>query len=220
MEEMRKKIDELVNLKKQVSELRDSVDNLSGRVVSNAKQGNTATYASQLTASASKSVNEPAQMFYHRKEDDKLDRSAGMKNDTNLRVGLPAVSSSQTGFQNKHLGRRPLVVGSKRLDQSTLRASQKPKEFHLHVGNLDLNTTEDQVKDYVAASGTNLRILSCEIVHSKRWSEQRSLSAHVIINANDRDLAFSSECWPLDVTVRPWRRPKRDSWYDTENTES
>ena len=44
--------------------------------------------------------------------------------------------------------RKP-VVGSKVSDHSIIKASSKPREFHLHVANLNVNTTSDMISDNV-----------------------------------------------------------------------
>jgi hypothetical protein len=110
------------------------------------------------------------------------------------------------------------VIGSKCvIDTSSnqLRASNKPKEFHLYVGNLDVNSTEDQVKENLLPH--SIRILSCNIIRSSRYSDVRSVSAHLVIDAKDKDKAFSSDIWPSDALIRPWRQQRKANYWSSGN---
>ena len=51
-------------------------------------------------------------------------------------------------------------------------------------------------------------------LRSSRFSDVRSVTAHIILDARDKNKAFNPEFWPSESTVRPWRRPRRrkDSW--------
>lgn len=130
---------------------------------------------------------------------------------------MPPVSAANDGYARAVRTKPTVTVGSKVIESTStsLKASSRPKEFHIYLGNLDLDTTEEQIKNYAESTSVPIRILSCEIVHSKRFVEERALAAHVVINANDKDKAFQSQSWPADVIMRPWRRPKRYSqWGD------
>jgi hypothetical protein len=168
-----------------------------------------------------------------------------MKNDTGLRVALPGASaqngetesfqgggsvatagkSGQNGgtftVRPYYAAKKAPVVGTKTVESSSLKASSKPRVFHLYIGNLDLDATPEKICSYVEANNVPVRILSCEIVHSSRFKEERALAAHVAINALDKDNAFSPLSWPCDVVIRPWRRLRqpRPDWGD-DNDES
>jgi hypothetical protein len=104
-----------------------------------------------------------------------------------------------------HVVRKPPVVGTKEKSQSSFKASSQPKEFHVHLGNLELGTSHSMILDYVKEGNIPLRILSCEMVHSTRTTKPRSVSAHVVIDAIDKEKVFNPDYWPESVTVRPWR---------------
>ena len=141
-----------------------------------------------------------------------------MSNDSALRVNLPHLLSQANGYGAKQLTRTRMapVVDSKTIDSATLslKSSSRPREFHLHLSNLDLDTTEDKIRSYVESNGMPVRILFCDIAHSERFKKEKASAAHVVINAMDMDKAFSSQCWPCDVVAKPWRcRQDMSSWH-------
>ena len=139
-----------------------------------------------------------------------LPSSSGSANDTNLRVNIPSLQSAAQSFsaastdsQLANVNRpsyaqaacKPPVVGSKPIGQSSIKASTKPREFHIHLGNLDFGTTSDTIISYIRDSGV-IRELDCEIIQSKRVDKLKCVSAHVTIDARDRDKGFDAANWP------------------------
>jgi hypothetical protein len=206
VDDMRKKIEELMGVKKQVLDLQTAVGNIANRntqsLPSSVLKSSSVGTSSQNRVFSAQSATQPASASYA--------AVLGMKQDTNLQVNMPPLTAF-SGSGRRY--RAPPVIGSKVSDGATLKASQRPKEFHLYVGNLELDTTSEKIKDYIADSRVPIRLLSCEIVHSKRWAEPRALAAHVIVNSLDKDKALSADSWPNEIIVRPWRKPKiRDAW--------
>ena len=152
-----------------------------------------------------------------------------MAHDVNLKVAsmqsivVPAVRIDKNTLE-RNKQRKPPVVGSKQpLNNSSnqLKASGRPKEFHLYVGNLDPSSTMEQIRDNLTPHG--VRVLSCDIVKSSRFTDLRSVAAHVVIDAKDKDTAFSSIIWPTAVTIRSWRQQRQrndnSSQYKDFNTD-
>ena len=93
-----------------------------------------------------------------------------------------------------------------------LRASGIPRSFDSYVSNLEVNSTAEQMKENLMLH--NQRVILCDIVRSSRFSDVRSVAAHIILDAWDKDNAFNPEFWPSEYIVCPWKRPRRrkDSW--------
>ena len=90
-----------------------------------------------------------------------LPSSSGLANDMNLCVNIPSLqsvvqSSSATGIGSQlanvnrqiyaQAARKPRIVGSKSIDQSSIKVSIKPRECHIYLDNLDLGNTSDMNK--------------------------------------------------------------------------
>ena len=86
-----------------------------------------------------------------------------------------------------------------------MKASSKPREFHIHLGNLEPNTTSASILDYMKDSKVPIHVLNCEILYSSRVMKPRCLSAYMIIDAWDMDQAFIADNWPGEVIIRPWK---------------
>ena len=56
-----------------------------------------------------------------------------------------------------------------------------------------------------------VRVLDCEIIHSKRFAKPYCVSAHIIIDARDKDNALMAENWPGDITMCAWRSFSRNA---------
>jgi hypothetical protein len=222
IEDMKKKVEALCDVKKQVADLSDTINKLvkpdtmftnatTTRLAPNVKPAVLQQQSQQqrpyvqrqpaFGGSSSSSYAAVASIA----SSQVVSGSTGMAADSNLQVALPTNSFQYRG-STRFSDRRPTVIGSKRVENAAFKASTKPREFHLHLGNLELNTTADQIKDFVDNNNIPICILSCEIVRSTRWEEPRSLSAHVVINILDKEKALVPESWPDDVTVRPWRQ--------------
>ena len=77
------------------------------------------------------------------------------------------------------------------------------------------------ISDYVKEHNVPIRVLDCEIIHSERFAKPRCVSAHIIIDARDKDNAFMADNWTGDITVRVWRSFSRNAtnWkYHSENS--
>jgi RNA recognition motif-containing protein len=105
---------------------------------------------------------------------------------------LPLVGgiSSSTGVDGSRVSyanvlRKKPVVRSRIESKSSIKASSVPEEFHLHLSNLDLETTAAEVRNYFKKNSIPVRILDCEIVHSKKFDKPRCLSAHVTNDARN-----------------------------------
>ena len=57
------------------------------------------------------------------------------------------------------------------------------------MGNLDVDSEESFVEKCVKESSSGINIVSCEMVRSKRYTRIRSIAAHVVIDAKDRQKA-------------------------------
>ena len=126
-----------------------------------------------------------------------------MSSDSALWVNLTPLSSQTTGYgaEQSIRTRKASVMGFKTFDSATslLKSSSCQKESHLYLGNLDLDAMKSKIHSYVESNSMPVCILSCDLVHDKRFKEERALAAHVVINAMNKDKAFSSQCWPCDI---------------------
>ena len=121
-----------------------------------------------------------------------------MINDVHLQVNLPkAPPQSNVLHGGRFFNRKPVVVGSKRVDNSTFKASSKKREFNLHLENLELDTSAEEITKYIECYNVPVRILSCDIMQSTRLKEPRSLPAHVVVNLLDKEAALNPESWPM-----------------------
>ena len=122
----------------------------------------------------------------------------GMARDVNLKVAgfqsmMAPAKRTDRNTSEKNKQRNPAVVGSKKpLNNlsNQLKASGRPKEFHLYIGNLDPSSTMEQIWDNLTPH--SVCVLSCDIVKWSRFSDLRSVAAHVVIDAKNKDTAFSS----------------------------
>ena len=91
--------------------------------------------------------------------------TSGMINDVNLQVNLPKAPHQLNVLQGMHFfNRKPVMVGSMHVDNSTFKASSKPREFRLYLGNIELDTSVEEITKYVECNNVPVRILSCDIV--------------------------------------------------------
>ena len=210
--DMKKQIDELIGIKKSVSDLQDSM-----RSLIDARRCNVDLYPFQQKGNeGGKQTTVPAMQPRASNAQNAgssyAGAAVGMKEDSNLRVALP---QSQHGsfqdhntnsYQSKYGTRKkkPPVVGTAKDSSSCLKASAKPREFHLYIGNLDIDTKSDFIQQCIVEKGTNIRVLSSDIVRSSRFEHLRSVAAHVVIDARDKDKALQPDSWPEDITIRPW----------------
>jgi hypothetical protein len=104
----------------------------------------------------------------------------------------------------KNVNRLPPVIGTAKSSNIELKASNKPKEFHLYIGNLDISTEAKYIEQCINEKGSGINILDVEIVKTKRFNPIRSVAAHVIIDIKDKAKAMDPENWPENITIRPW----------------
>jgi hypothetical protein len=215
IEDLRHKVVALCDLKNQVQDLSSMVENFAKR------QPTSAPLAAAPRQQSKQQIapgNEARVDSYAQRASVGLTGPppVGMRQDHGLKVVLPplqaAPAAANSASETRQSTRRQPVVGTSSSSDQQLRASQQPREFHLYLGNLDVNTTEDGIKAYVQMKNNPVRVLSCEIVRSTRPNiQQRAVAAHVVINQLDKTKAFDPQIWPSDVTIRAWRQPKSHS---------
>ena len=71
-----------------------------------------------------------------------------MASDVNLRVGFPVFSvltihHLNASSSNQHRMRKPMVFGSRHVENATFKASSKPLDFQIYLGNLDVGTSPE-----------------------------------------------------------------------------
>jgi hypothetical protein len=214
VEEMKKKVESLLLLKQQVSELQSAVNNLAVRGTMNAAAP---TFVpARNTASRNNLPSSQAPPLILKAADQNSARNpGGMARDTDLRVTLPQQGSQddkRDSYASVARSKKQAVVGSCNIAASDslsdqLKASALPRETHIYVGNLDLGTTVEQIKNYAEKKG--IRVMKCDIVRSKRFANPRSVAAHITIDSRDREGAFLADKWPTDTTIRSWSQPRR-----------
>ena len=161
VEDMKKKVESLCDVNKQVvAYLSDAIDNLMKHVHSaiNAmtrsihnmkssilqqqrpylKKQHAPDNLSALSYAASVGVTSLQVPF----------GSTRMAADLNLRVTRMS-NSYQHYSSNRFSSRQKSIIGSKNVENAAFKASSQPREYHMHLGNLELNTTIDLSKDFV-----------------------------------------------------------------------
>ena len=92
-------------------------------------------------------------------------------------------------MQQKGQVRKQLVIGTRSADvvasANRLRASDIPRSFDLYDGSLEVNSTAEQVEENIMFH--NLRVISCNIVRSSRFSDVRSVATYIILDVRDKD---------------------------------
>ena len=123
--------------------------------------------------------------------------ATGMINDVDLNVALqpptkqPASNSSVSHVLNRN--QLLLVIESKNVENAVLKASSKLHEFHVCLGNLELDTTADTIRECIEVNMVFISLLHCEVVSSSRWHNARACGAHVIVDLLDKDTAHSPD---------------------------
>ena len=194
--DMKSQIGSLMDFKKQVSELKETVKSLSKQPdVHGHAPKNTQRFTNQPAWSGKMQKQTVTNGCFSTASTQQLGTgTSGMINNVNLQVNLPKALPQSNILQGKRFfNHKPVVVGSKRVDNSTFKASSRPHEFHLHLGNLELDTSADEITKYVECNNVPVGILSCDIVQSTRWKEPRSLSAHVVVNLLHKEAALNPE---------------------------
>lgn len=54
-----------------------------------------------------------------------------------------------------------------------------------------MNSASDEVKANLAPH--NIRVISCEIVKTTRFSDPHSVAAHIVVDSRDKDKAFNAD---------------------------
>jgi hypothetical protein len=75
----------------------------------------------------------------------------------------------------------------------------------VYVGNLDVDTTIEEVEEFVRQVDPTIKLHHHELIHSSRFSDPRCISAHISVSGIDREKVFCAELWPEEVTIRPWK---------------
>ena len=88
--------------------------------------------------------------------------------------------------------KKPPIIKIAKADNFTLKASVQTKEFHLYMGNLDVDAEESSVEKCIKESGSGINIISYEMVRSKRFTCIRSIAAYIMIDAKDRQEALQA----------------------------
>ena len=213
---MKSQIDSLMEVEKEMYELQNTVKDLSVLLMRNNHDG-----IASACGSGSRSDG-----FYNRKQSsaETSGKVSGthateMKAGNGLRVNLPdlketdrneAINNNDESYADnfKNVVKLPLVVEAKS-STFTLKASIKPKEFHLYIINLDVDTEATFIEQCVDEKGSQISVLDAEIVKSKRFNRVRSVAAHVIIDVKDKAKARDPENWPEGVKICPWRQKRQ-----------
>ena len=110
-------------------------------------------------------------------------------------------SAGTTGHnQQTHKINKP-VIGSKVQSHgsSGLKASTILKQIHLYVGNLDVDITTEQVKEFVRLIDPANRLHHNELIRSSRLFNPRSISAHIAISGIDKEKVLTADCGLLKL---------------------
>ncbi len=207
--DLKAKVDMLDDLKKKIDDIQVSVQTRLNAPANNSSAARAPPSTSGTSSSAGSG------------------RSSGLVQDTNLQVKLPPVSqtwsdavaarptapvtgshpasSSSNGYTRQSFRVKPTVGSKNSAHGSGLKASTIPRQVHLFVGNLDVNTTKEEVAEFVRQVDPAIRLHHNELIRLSRYSDLRCISAHISVSGIDKEKVLNADLWPEEVTIRPWK---------------
>jgi len=75
-------------------------------------------------------------------------------------------------------------------------------EWHLFVGRLTPDTTEDDVRGLLTAQ--NIKVVNCKLLPKKEEWQKNYSAFRVVIYSADKDNVFEADIWPFGADVRDW----------------
>ena len=105
---------------------------------------------------------------------------------------------------------RRMITGSKTNPSKISSSNSGPKLWHLFIGKLKKETTEDDLKEYLEDNGVTIS----EIRKLKPVNEFQAKSGafRVSIDINCKDAVMNADLWPDNVQVCDWfLKPKNGS---------
>ena len=122
-------------------------------------------------------------------------------------LSAPAGGGNKVSFVR--MIRKPPLVRPEAFHHSSIKASLKPKELHIYLGNTDISTSSDQVKKI---SKKIIFISECLRVKSSIAKRLPILNASQLtidycdaLFTSNKDKVFKSDILPSNGTVHPWR---------------
>ncbi len=83
-------------------------------------------------------------------------------------------------------------------DVSKVKASGRVRGWHIYVGNLSIETTNEMITSQLKE--VNVEVLSCKLFDKKK----DALSAHIVVPMDKKEVALSPATWTEGVRVRNW----------------
>ena len=160
--EMKTQMDLLMDVKKEMYELKNTVKDLSVQLMRNNRDGNASAYGGGIRSDG----------FYNRKQSSAeiSSKVSGLhateiKAGNGLRVNLPglketdrnvAINNNAKSYADnfKNVVKLPSVVGTAKSSTFSLKTSIKPKQSHLYIGNLDADTEVNFAEQCVDEKGS------------------------------------------------------------------
>ena len=102
------------------------------------------------------------------------------------------------------LTKRQSVVGTRRTSDSSskLTSSSDGKLWHIYIGMLSKETTDKDVKGYLAENNIIVsEVRKLKALHD--WQEKSS-AFHVSIDKSCKDSIMDEKLWPTKIEVRDW----------------
>jgi hypothetical protein len=73
--------------------------------------------------------------------------------------------------------------------------------WDIFISNLDMNTTEDDIKTYLSEKSTEVTVKDVYFMSSKQANTK---SAKIRFSLNDKDMVQEDSFWPLHIKHRDW----------------
>jgi hypothetical protein len=90
--------------------------------------------------------------------------------------------------------------------KKNLKAAKSKRTWHIYVGNLDKETTANDMRDFF--KDNDVEVFTCDPLGDGHWDE-RPASFHVEVDYTRKDLIMDESFWDVGVKVRNWSFPKK-----------
>jgi hypothetical protein len=104
--------------------------------------------------------------------------------------------------KNPHLHRRILGTGAPGATRIKAQTEEKEKSWHLFVGRLAPDTTEDELKGHLEDNG--ISVINCRLLERKEKWQEKYAAFKVIVKRVDSNAIFDEGIWPTGADIRDW----------------
>ena len=130
-------------------------------------------------------------------------------------VNKPPVLPQDTVTHSAVQPARRLAVGTGK--PAKLTASNKDKLWHVFVGKLDQDTSENDVFEHLAES-SGIRVNKVTLMKPTKDWQRNSAAFRISIAFEDKDAVFDPSLWPVNVMVRDWYFKKQSNGSNSQTS--